>query len=396
MTKASESTSVLIAGYDQYSVLAAVRALRAAGYVPWFAVSGPGPYAGRSRATAGTVPISDPAVDGEGLVREVAAAAVRLSVAVVLPSAEAHLVTLAAREADFPGTTLGVPSRESVERATDKAQLTKLAAAAGLQTPPTKSIVRGDRKTIGTFGFPAIVKPRRSIMLSPNGNVLRYPTRYVSAEQAEEVHDALADGEGLVQPYIPGALVSVAGISWEGELVCAMHQASIRIWPVPVGVSSYAETVPPNMELEQGVSCLLQSIGWSGIFQAQFIRSPNGEHYLIDLNPRIYGSLMLAIAAGLNLPGIWVDLLLGRRPDVGGYRVGVRFRQEEKDVRALARLLVKGRWSRRELQGLVPRRNTTHAVFSLRDPLPLLSSTVNLSQWLSRRLAPKRTDGRMT
>jgi predicted ATP-grasp superfamily ATP-dependent carboligase len=163
-----------------------------------------------------------------------------------------------------------------------------------------------------------------------------------------------------------------------------------------VGVSSYAETVPPNMELEQGVSCLLQSIGWSGIFQAQFIRSPNGEHYLIDLNPRIYGSLMLAIAAGLNLPGIWVDLLLGRRPDVGGYRVGVRFRQEEKDVRALARLLVKGRWSRRELQGLVPRRNTTHAVFSLRDPLPLLSSTVNLSQWLSRRLAPKRTDGRMT
>jgi predicted ATP-grasp superfamily ATP-dependent carboligase len=384
---ASESTSVLVAGYDQYSVLAAVRALRTAGYKPWFAVSGPGRrYAGRSRATAGTVPVPDPAVDGEGLVRELAAAAGRLSAAVVVPSAETHLVALAGREAEFPETTLGVPSRERVERATDKAQLAELAAAAGLQTPPTKRIIPGDATSISAFGFPAIVKSSRSIIVGPDGNVLRYPTRFLSAEQADKALEGFANGEGLVQPYVPGSLVSVAGVSWDGELVCAMHQASIRIWPVPAGVSSYAVTVPPNVELEQGVSRLLQSIGWSGVFQAQFIRSPKGEHYLIDLNPRIYGSLALAVAAGLNLPGIWVDLLLGRRPNVGGYRVGVRFRQEEKDVLALARLLVNGGWSRHELQGLVPSRDTTHALFSLRDPLPLLLSAVNLS----RRLVSKR------
>ena len=126
------------------------------------------------------------------------------------------------------------------------------------------------------------------------------------------------------------------------ELVCALHQISTRIWPLPCGGSAYAETIPPDHELERGVGSILRSIGWSGLFQAQFIRGARGEHYLIDFNPRVYGSLALAVAAGLNLPGIWVDLLLGRRSRVGGYRIGARFRHEERDVRALAHMLLSG------------------------------------------------------
>jgi hypothetical protein len=106
---------------------------------------------------------------------------------------------------------------------------------------------------------------------------------------------------------------------------------------------------------------------------------------LIDLNPRIYGSLALAVAAKLNLPEIWVNLLLGRRPDVGGYRIGTRFRHEEKDARALALMLADGgeaRWC--ALRGLVPRRGTTHAVFSLRDPMPVLTSAAKLARWFRR------------
>ena len=207
--------------------------------------------------------------------------------------------------------------------------------------------------------------------------------RYVSSmQQVKAAIEALPGREILVQPYIPGTLVSVSGVSWEGDLVCALHQRAIRIWPVPAGVSSYAETIPPDAKLEQGVARLVRATGWSGLFQAQFIRDPRGEHYLIDFNPRIYGSLALAVAAGLNLPAIWVDLLLGRRPRVGGYRVGTRFRQEEKDLRALARMLANGSERRSALRGLMPQRDTTHAVFSLRDPMPLLTSVTKLTGWL--------------
>ncbi len=326
----------------------------------------------------------DPSVDAEGFVRELAAAAARISAAAVLPSAEIHLLTLTGRDADFSGIALGVPSHESVEWATDKGLLSKLAERAGLQTPPTVRVVRDDEK-VGTFDFPAIVKPLSNRIWNPDGTLSYHSVHHVSSRQeAEEVLETLPGGEGLVQPYIPGPLVSVVGVSWKGELVCALHQTSIRIWPVLTGVSAYAETIPPDADLEQGVGRLLREIGWSGLFQAQFVRDPYGEYYLIDLNPRIYGSVALAVAAGLNLPGIWVDLLLGRRPDVGDYRVGIRFRHEGKDVRALARVLLADRggcW--RMLAGLVPRRGTTHAIFSLRDPMPLLARVARLNKRLS-------------
>ena len=110
----SEPTPVLLANDSYHSVLAAVRALRAAGYAPWLAVNESGTYSARSRAKAGTVPVPDPRLDCEGFVRGLAAAAARLSVAAVLPAAEHHLLALAGREADFAGIPLGVPPRESV------------------------------------------------------------------------------------------------------------------------------------------------------------------------------------------------------------------------------------------------------------------------------------------
>ena len=378
-----ETSSLMFVADPYYGAVAAVRALCARGYTPWIAVDEPGAYASRSRATAGTVLVPDPKLDGEGFVRELAAAAARLSVAAVLPGAEPYLFALAGREADFGGIALGVPSRETVERATDKALLPEFAASAGLQTPPTK-VVHSDTEAIGMFGFPAIVKPPRSWVKNPDGTISAYSARYVPSKQAaEEVLQGFPRGMALVQPYLPGQLVAIVGVSWEGELVCALHQASDRIWPVPCGVSSYAHTIPPNAELEQGVGRLLKEIGWSGLFQVQFIRSSQGEHYLIDLNPRVYGSLALAVAAGLNLPGIWTDLLLGQRPEIGGYRIGMRFRHEEKDVRALTRMLTEGE-RRRVLRAVVPRRDTTHAIFSLRDPMPLLTSVERLTRWIRR------------
>jgi predicted ATP-grasp superfamily ATP-dependent carboligase len=329
--------------------------------------------------------VPDAASDPEGFVREFAAAAMQLSAAAALPGEDTHILALAGRDDDFPGIALGVPSRGSVEQALSKDLLPELTAAANLRTPPTKRVVHGDSEALNRFEFPAVVKPLRSWIRHPDGTMSAHRARYVSDEQAaEEAIEAFPAREGLVQPYISGPNVSVSGVSWEGEIRCAVHHVSERIWPVSSGVTAYAKTIPPNRELEEGVGRLLQAVGWSGLFEAEFKRSLHGEHYLIDFNPRIYGSLALAVAAGLNLPAIWVDLLLGQRASVdSGYRVGTRFRQEEKDARALAWMLLHGEL-RCTLQGLVPRRDTTHAVFSLRDPAPLLTSVSKLTNWFRR------------
>ena len=152
--------------------------------------------------------------------------------------------------------------------------------------------------------------------------------------------------------------------------MCSVRQRAVRIFPLDCGVSAYAETLPPDPELAEGVARLMALLGWSGVFETQYLRS-SGTPYLIDLNPRLYGSIGLAIHAGANLPAIWTDLLLGRTPSVNGYAVGVRFRAEHRDLLTLAQLARRHRF-REVASGLIPRPRTTHAIFSFRDPGPSL------------------------
>ena len=89
---------------------------------------------------------------------------------------------------------------------------------------------------------------------------------------------------------------------------------------------------------------------------------------MIDLNPRFYVSMTLAVAAGLNLPAIWASLLLDLPFETCGYRVGVRFRHDQDDPRAILSELRRGRLG--VARDLLPRRRTVHAFFSILDPGP--------------------------
>ena len=52
-----------------------------------------------------------------------------------------------------------------------------------------------------------------------------------------------------------------------------------------------------------------------------------GEVYLIEVNGRFWGSLQLAVEAGVDFPYLAYQLAVGERPTVpGGYRIGVRNR----------------------------------------------------------------------
>ena len=365
---------VLVPDDDFTAVLAAVRALRKGGYEPWLAMSVPSAYAARSRATAGTVPVPDAGPDPDGFVAALAEAAGRLRVAAVLPGTETSLTVLAGRESDFPGgVVLGVPSREVVERAVDKSLLAELAVAAGLKVPETRTISHGD---VDGVAYPAVVKPVTSAVHGDGAVRLGWVRKIDTPAELRAAVEWMPGDSLIVQPFLDGALSAACGVFWDGRLLCVEHQVARRIWPPVVGVSSYAETVPRDHELEQRIAALLGAIGWSGIFELQFIHRPEGE-YVIDLNTRFYGSLALAVNSGLNLPSIWVDLLLGRTPRIGSYRVGVRYRSEQRDARAIVHSFREGRRAE-ALRACLPRPRTAHGIFSARDPLPFVCRIAGL------------------
>jgi predicted ATP-grasp superfamily ATP-dependent carboligase len=59
----------------------------------------------------------------------------------------------------------------------------------------------------------------------------------------------------------------------------------------------------------------------------EFKVAPDGTPYLMEVNARFWGSLQLAIDAGVDFPHLLYQLAVGEKPGpVNGYKVGVRSR----------------------------------------------------------------------
>jgi predicted ATP-grasp superfamily ATP-dependent carboligase len=370
------SRRLLVSGDEFHASLALVRALRAAGYLPSLAVSLRGTYASHSRSVASVLYVPHAEDTPAAFVDAIARAAGELAVDAILPGTEASLIALSHRS-EALSCPVGAPARALVDLATSKGRVLELAARCGLHTLP--SIVgtppdlaaRAER-----IDYPAILKPQRT-RLEIGDSLAYYKARRVATPaELRAALDRLPHAEWVTQPYLSGELSAVAGVAWQGRIVCSVHQISRRIWPPEVGYSSYAETVDVDRELESGIASLLAEIGWSGIFQAQFLGGA-GRRFLIDFNPRAYGSLALAVRAGANLPAVWAALVLGATPPRAHCRPGVRYRLEHNDLRAIAREVREGEILQ-ALGALLPRRRTAHAVFSLRDPGPMLTTAEKL------------------
>lgn len=361
-------------------MLGAVRALRVGGYEPWVVVPTRKAYAARSNAAAGVILLPDPGREPDGFLDGIRAAAERENYAALIAGTDRDLLALARDHDRLGALRAGIPKLEEVLRITSKSTVYALAAEVGLLVPATIDLGSDAPVDVAKMDLPLVVKPQRSVLESATGELMRCSARRVaSKDQLRDVVAELAGQPWLAQPYIPGRLGAISGVAWEGQLVCAVHQVAQRMWPISGGISAYAQTIAPNPVLEQGVARLIERLGWSGIFQAQFIHSRDGA-YLIDLNPRIYGSISLAVRAGANLPAIWAGLLTRSVVALAPYQVGVRYRNDELDILALVRLLSSGQLTV-ALRGLVPHRHTAHSVASFSDPRPLLTSLSKARRW---------------
>jgi predicted ATP-grasp superfamily ATP-dependent carboligase len=363
---------VLVTGGDHAASLAALRALRSAGYEPWVTASGRKAYGARSRAAAGTIYVPGSHADPAAFVEAVNDAVQRIGFGAIVVGTERDLVALARGRELLGSLAASVPELASVLRVTHKGVVHELAGRVGLRTPATIAVDRGAIREANGLPAPLMVKPLRSELYA-SGRLVHCDSRRIRSTLELNASSPTPPGDQwLIQAWIKGRLGAICGVAWKGKLVCAVHQVADRIWPWDAGRSAYAHTVGANQALERGVDRLLGELDWSGIFQVQFIHEGD-DSYLIDFNPRLYGSLALATAAGANLPAIWVALLSGCEVDSVSYRVGVRYRAAELDLRALMHVIRSGR-PVAGLLGLLPRPRTAHAVISLADPLPALTS----------------------
>jgi predicted ATP-grasp superfamily ATP-dependent carboligase len=248
---------------------------------------------------------------------------------VVYPGQEEGIAPLV-REPVPEGVVLPYPGGEAVERVRDKRELLALSRQAGIPSPQV--VAEGPAASV-LDSLPDVPCVLKSPGLSDALPVA------LMCQTHQELRDALEqvppDEHVIVQERAEGALVAVTVVlDRGGAIVARLQQSALRLWPTTAGASSLGQTVPPDADLIERVAALLRAAGYWGLAQVQLVDTPAGPR-AIDVNPRFYGSLPLARAAGVNLALAWHQVAIGVQPRPQlDYRVGVTDRWLEGELTA--------------------------------------------------------------
>jgi predicted ATP-grasp superfamily ATP-dependent carboligase len=296
----------------------------------------------------------------------------------VYPGQEGTIDALLATEPP-PGVTVPYTGAVGLAALRDKRWLSEIAAAAGLDSPAT--IVETTTAEVRRMPamVPCVVKP------AGTSSALGGARAIASTEELLTLLEELpADEPLLVQEHAAGPLVGLAlVVDRDGRQVARFQQVTARTWPARAGGSSLAVSVAVDESLAERGTRLLRDAGYAGMAQLQFMEN-RGAPVLIDVNPRFYGSLALALACGVNLPAAWHAVVSGAPPPPHDrYRLGITYRLLESEVLAALRGSP-GVLLRR------PPRPRAPATWSARDPLPaLLLAADAVATRVARRL-PRR------
>jgi biotin carboxylase len=381
---------VLITDGEARAALAACRGLQTAGYEV-AVVAGERPAASHwSRACFEQVAGPDPRVDRAAFAAALGSALASAEYDVLLPGSDAALLAISEHRDQLGRTSLGLPDHEVVRRCLNKLSMVEAARNVGLLAPETEKCdgAYDAAAAAGRIGYPVLIKPWTSVI--PEGRGIRQrPSRL--ANDATELSEAVNDFGTplLVQRRVVGTVHSLAGVRAGGEMLAIAFSRYRRTWPPDAGNVSCSDSLEIPAGLSRRAGAVLDELGWEGIFEIELIRDDAGRFALIDLNPRIYGSLELAIRAGAPIPSAWCDWLQGRPVRAGAARAGVRYRWEDAEARNLLHLFRAGR-IREAASVMRPRSGTAHAYFRLGDPAPLVARAAGMLRSRRRSQRPSK------
>lgn len=332
---------VLITDGDERAALAAARSLVAAGHDVHVIARRRFSLAGVARGVTPHALRAEALGNPAGYATEVARLARALEVGLLVPVTDPSVDALLERRDAFPPSlVLPCPDLVTYRAASDKLGMLERAVAAGLAAPDTV-VIRGPRggNLPGPDFFPAVLKPHRSVVpgLGSNGAKSKLGV-WVTSDRAQcrAIVDSVPCGAFplLLQRRIHGAGEGVFVLRWRGRIIAEFAHRRLREKPPSGGVSVYRESIALDPELAAAARRLLDGLDWHGVAMVECKRDDiTGRPVFLEVNGRFWGSLQLAIDAGVDFPALLAAAALGEQPAaITGYRVGVRSRWLWGDV----------------------------------------------------------------
>jgi len=246
----------------------------------------------------------------------------------LLPMEDETMGLIARHHREFSRLTyLPVVPFETFEFARRKDNILKLAQQRGIPTPRTWYIDHvSDVDTLkNTLSYPVVIKPTTGA----GANGVRYPENARELiRHYQEVHRYFP--HPMIQEYIPREGPGYGAsflVDERGEIKASFVHKRLREYPITGGASTLRESTRYDTILAMGED-LLKAIGWFGVAMVEFkIDLRDGTPKLMELNPRFWGSLNLAVAAGVNFPYLLYRMARGEKFEpVVRYEIGKKSR----------------------------------------------------------------------
>ncbi|HET7550834.1 MAG TPA: ATP-grasp domain-containing protein [Gemmatimonadaceae bacterium] len=366
------SRRILVTDGEQRSALALVRSLGRAGHSVFVCSASGRSLAGASRYSREEARVADPLRGGEGFAADVLELVDRWKIDVLIPVSEGALLALLPARARMGDVALPFPDEATFRRICDKAELLSVAPRVGIAIPEQVRVETvSDARSLdpAAIRYPVVLKPSRSVgeggatgarggrggsVGEPAGARTKLTVRH--AANATELEIALAElaeaGDAafplLIQQRIVGPGIGIFLLLWEGRTLATFAHRRIREKPPSGGVSVYRESVAADPALVTRSRALLEHFGWCGVAMVEYkVDERTGTPYLMEVNGRFWGSLQLAVDAGVDFPVLLVSAATGEPTEpVNTYTAGVRSRWWWGDV---DHLIARLRRSRAEL-----------------------------------------------
>lgn len=376
-----ESARVLILDADQRSALAATRSLGSKGIevvtADWVSPN----LSGCSRFSTHQAVVSSPENKGDFLA-DLSKLITQHSIDIVIPFAESTIYTIQEHRDQLPNVVIPIADSDTQLLIANKASLVELCEKNGVPSPKSIRCVGSqvNKELLKNFNYPLVLKPSMSRVFHEgewvNGSV-KYAYSYSELVDILEKEKVFRHFDFLIQEYIEGHGVGVFLLYEHGRLVAQFSHRRIREKPPSGGVSVLCESIAMDDKLLAYSTRVLEMNNWHGVAMVEWKVDANDKPFLMEINARFWGSLQLAVDAGVDFPYLLYLLCANNGVDtpVKDYKVGQRLRWLLGDLDRLYLVLRSKVESREKFRSIAEflklfGRNTNYEINRASDPGP--------------------------
>ena len=306
--------AVLVLDADSRAGLATVQSLGRRGVPLHVGVRAAGSLTARSRwcTRIHQQPAAETIAEAQAWMRDLHA---EHRFALIVPTTEASLLWLRALSPEDPLRRLALlPSDEALDIALSKERTRALAERIGLPVPGSRLLTRGT--STGDHEspeFPCVLKPAASKVQVDGKLVTLAPAVVRDAAMRDQLLNKwLPHTDVQEQQWVPGRGVGVELVYADGKVIAEFVHERLHELPLTGGGSTLRRAAKPDARLLELSKQLLDALQWQGVAMVEWRRADDGTIHLMEINPRLWGSLPLTIAAGVDVPAILHGMALGQ------------------------------------------------------------------------------------